>query len=125
MLLRDLGYVTSYYLQSVIDKGAYFLNRLPSQMSVYDRENNKEKMDFKSLHKKMKKEGIPSMSFSVMVGRDAQIPCQMRFISTMKLHLILGLREHRKTPEALAVRFQRIKRQNLTWIFISPMLAKK
>ena len=77
LLLRDLGYVTSYYLQSVIDKGAYFLNRLPSQMSVYDRENNKEKMDFKSLHKKMKKEGIPSMSFSVMVGRDAQIPCQM------------------------------------------------
>lgn len=77
LLLRDLGYVTSYYLQSVLDKGAYFLNRLPSQISVYDRNENKEKIDFKSLHKKMQKENMPSMSFSVLAGKEAQIPCYM------------------------------------------------
>lgn len=77
LLLRDLGYVTSYYLQSVIDKGAYFLNRLPSQMSVFDRGNNNEKIDFKTLHKEMKKENISSRNFSVIVGKGAQIPCQM------------------------------------------------
>jgi hypothetical protein len=77
LLLRDLGYVTSFYLQSVIDKGAYFLNRLPSQMSVYDQGEDKQKIDFKTLHEKMEKEKIPMKSFKVMVGKGAQIPCHM------------------------------------------------
>ena len=77
LLLRDLGYVTSFYLQSVVDKGAYFLNRLPSQMSVYDRGKNNEKIDFKNLHEWMKNEGISSKDFSVLIGKDAQIPGYM------------------------------------------------
>ncbi len=77
LLLRDLGYVTSYYLQSVVDRGAYFLNRLPSQMSVFDRDNNNEKIDFGMLHEKMQKENTSSMNLSVMIGKDAKIPGYM------------------------------------------------
>ena len=77
LLLRDLGYVTSFYMQSVVDRGAYFLNRLPSQMSVFDRDNNNKKIDFEMLHDKMQKENTSSQSFRVMIGKEAKIPGYM------------------------------------------------
>lgn len=76
LLIRDLGYITSTYLQSVIKKEAYFLNRLPSQMIVYKASDHQE-VDFEKLHKKMKRYRLPYIELDVLVGKKAQIPCRL------------------------------------------------
>ena len=77
LLIRDLGYITSSYLKSVIGQKAYFLNRLPSQMMAYDIHKNHTKVDFDKLYKKMKRHGLPYMELNVHAGKKAQIPCRL------------------------------------------------
>ncbi len=76
LLIRDLGYITSTYLKSVIDQKAYFLNRLPSQMNVYKAADG-EQVDFKKLDKKMKRHNLPFIELAVLIGKKAQIPCRL------------------------------------------------
>ena len=77
LLIRDLGYVTSTYLKTVIKEDAYFLNRLPSQISVFDREDADKEVDFGKVYKKMKKYNLPYIEQDVLVGKKAQIPCRL------------------------------------------------
>jgi len=77
LLIRDLGYITSYYMQQVIEKGAYFLNRLPANMQVFDCSNNLEKVDFEQLEKKIKRYKLPYIELDVLVGKKAQIPTRI------------------------------------------------
>ncbi len=76
LLIRDLGYVTSTYLKSVIDKEAFFLNRLPSQMNVYKAADRKL-VDFEKLEKKMKRHNLSCIELAVLIGKKAQIPCRL------------------------------------------------
>ncbi len=75
--IRDLGYVTTYYLKQVVDREAYFLNRLPAQIHVFDRNKNLEKVDFERLEKKIKRYHLPYMELEVLVGKKAKIPCRL------------------------------------------------
>lgn len=77
LLIRDLGYVTTSYLKSVIEKDAYFLNRIPSQVHVYDSKNQYEKIDFEKIYKKMKKHNLPYVELNVIMGKKARIPCRL------------------------------------------------
>jgi len=77
LLIRDLGYVTTSYLKSVIEKDAYFLNRIPSQMHVYDSKNQYKKNDFEKIYKKMKKHNLPYLELAVIMGEKARIPCRL------------------------------------------------
>lgn len=77
LLIRDLGYVTTTYLKSVINKEAYFLNRMPSQVHVYDVKNQHEKIDFEKLYKKMEKYNLPYVELDVTMGEKAKIPCRL------------------------------------------------
>jgi len=77
LLIRDLGYVTTSYLKSVIEKEGYFLNRIPSQMNVYDIENQQEKIDFERVYKKMKKYHLPYLEIDAIIGKKAKIPSRL------------------------------------------------
>lgn len=77
LLIRDLGYVTTTYLKSVIEKQGYFLNRIPSQVHVYDIENQNEKIDFEKIYKKMKKYHLPYLELDVIIGKKAKIPSRL------------------------------------------------
>ena len=77
LLIRDLGYVTTSYLKSVIEKEGYFLNRIPSQVHVYDIKNQSEKIDFEKIYKKMKKYNLPYKELDVIIGKKAKIPCRL------------------------------------------------
>jgi len=76
LLIRDLGYVTTTYLKSVVDKGAYFLNRIPSQISAYDIKTKAE-VNFNKVFKKMKRYNLPYMEMDIELGKKARIPCRM------------------------------------------------
>ena len=55
LFIRDLGYSTIGYLQTVANNKAYFLNRLSPQTEVYYANNASESVDFRKCLKKIKK----------------------------------------------------------------------
>ncbi len=77
LLIRDLGYITTTYLQAVIKQNALFLNRLPSQMFVYNCNQGNIKVGFNKLYKKMKRYNLPFIELNILAGKSAQIPCRL------------------------------------------------
>lgn len=73
--IRDLGYITPSYLERVIDRGAFFLNRLPSQVNIYTPE--KKKVTWKDIDKKLKKTGTPFLEVDVLIYRDKFLSCRL------------------------------------------------
>lgn len=73
LYIRDLGYVTSDYLEAIINKGAYFLNRLP-KINVYQLTNEGYKaLDWYELHKEMQHSGIQEKELEVYLGKNSKI----------------------------------------------------
>lgn len=57
--IRDLGYINKRYLEAIIGKGAYYLNRCGASVGVYQKGDKAyEKINFAVLKKSMKKSGI-------------------------------------------------------------------
>ena len=77
LLIRDLGYTTSTYLSKVVEKNAFFLNRLPTQMNVYEANDNNKQIDFKKIYKKLNRYNLPYIEINVFIGKKAQIPCRL------------------------------------------------
>lgn len=75
LYIRDLGYVTPIYLKSVIEKKAYFLNRMPPQANVYSLK--KKAMDWTKIDNKFKKTGIESMDTDVLIYEKELLPCRL------------------------------------------------
>ncbi len=75
LYLRDLGYVTPFYLKSIIDKKAFFLNRLPAQALV--RTASGALIDWKHLDKKFKKTSIPMLDLDVQIYEKDSVACRM------------------------------------------------
>lgn len=76
LLVRDLGYVTMKYLSGLIKKEAFFLNRLPSQINLYDPYEN-EMINLRKVYKKLKRYNLPYLELDVLIGKKAQIPCRL------------------------------------------------
>lgn len=77
LFIRDLGYATLGYLSQIIKNGAYFLNRLNPQTTVYRVEKPEEKLDFDKCQKKLKRYNLPYLEYKVFIGKKAQIPCRL------------------------------------------------
>lgn len=75
LLIRDLGYITTPYLNQIIDAEAFFLNRLPTKISVYTQEN--QKIEFSKVYKILKQNKLPYLELPVFLGKKAQIPCRL------------------------------------------------
>lgn len=75
LLLRDLGYITPTYLKAVIQKGAYFLNRMPPQINVYN--ESKESVDWKKIDRKFKKSEAHLLDIDVLIYGKEPLPCRL------------------------------------------------
>ena len=73
--IRDLGYITSNYLMGVVNKNAFFLNRLPAMAGVFTKKM--KPLDWKEMNKKMKKTQSGSMEVDVFVYEKNLIPCRL------------------------------------------------
>lgn len=70
LLLRDLGYITMAFLNGVVKKEAYYVNRLPTSFNVYHKINGKvEKLDWVGIDKTMKKNNLDHIDLSVFLGK--------------------------------------------------------
>jgi hypothetical protein len=75
LYIRDLGYVTATYLKAIIHKEAFFLNRLPPQVTVYVADS--EKIDWARIDRKLKKMKANALDIDVQIYEKEQIPCRM------------------------------------------------
>jgi hypothetical protein len=75
LYIRDLGYVTATYLKAIIQKGAFFLNRLPPQATVYSFDS--DKIDWMCIERKLKKIRTNTLDMDVQIYEKEQIPCRM------------------------------------------------
>ena len=70
LLVRDLGYVTMPYLYGVVDKEAYFLNRLPTTINVYCLKDEKYlPIDWGLIDKTFKNKKLGQMELDVMLSK--------------------------------------------------------
>jgi hypothetical protein len=79
LLLRDLGFVTQRYLQTVVEKKAYFINRMPAQLSVFQHKT-KEPINWKSLYRRIKKYDLNYLEVKVTIGKENNGPIQSRLV---------------------------------------------
>jgi hypothetical protein len=75
LYIRDLGYVTPFYLKSIIEKRAFFLNRLPAQAIV--RTSSGELIDWKQLDRKFKKTSASQLDLDVQIYEHEPVACRM------------------------------------------------
>jgi len=66
--VRDLGFVTMTYLEKVVEKKAFFLNRLHPQWKPVQHSNGK-KIDWKALYKSMEDSGNSHFETMVTIGK--------------------------------------------------------
>lgn len=75
LYVRDLGYITPTYLEAIVNKEAYFLNRLPATISVYDLKG--QLIDWKKIDRKFGKTAVSSMEMDVRVYEKAKLSCRL------------------------------------------------
>jgi len=75
LYIRDLAYATTIYLEKIIEKKAFFLNRLKTQIGVYLIGN--QELDWKNLDNKFKKSNADILDLDVLIHQDKKIPCRL------------------------------------------------
>ena len=73
--IRDLGYITPTYLSAVVDKTAFFLNRLPPNAGVFTR--GMKPIDWKKTDASFRRNALSSMAIEVLVYEKDKIPCRL------------------------------------------------
>lgn len=73
--IRDLGYITPTYLSAVVEKEAFFLNRLPPQCAVYTKP--KKPINWKKTDAYFKKHALSKLELDVLIYEKNKIPCRL------------------------------------------------
>ncbi len=81
LLIRDLGYCTMPYIRGVINKEAYFVNRLQGNTILYTlRDNNFHVFDWKKIVNKIKKHQLTSYEQEVYLSKKYKTPVRIVII---------------------------------------------
>lgn len=75
LYIRDLGYITPTYLSAVMDKEAFFLNRLPAMAGVFL--NGNKPIDWKKIDRKIRSSKLDILDLQVEVYERKKIPCRL------------------------------------------------
>ena len=78
LIIRDLGYINIPVLRAIEEKGAFYLNRLQSNVNVYELKKGKPVLlDFASLYESMKIKGLNVIEKDVIIGAKEQLKTRM------------------------------------------------
>lgn len=75
LYIRDLGYITPTYLNTIIRKGGSFLNRLPAQAVVCTLD--KKQIDWCSIDRKLNKTRASALDLDVLIYQNNPIACRL------------------------------------------------
>lgn len=73
--IRDLGYITSTYLSAIVEKKAFFLNRLPAMAGVYT--TSMKPLDWKKINSSLERANTNAMELEILLYEKHQIPCRL------------------------------------------------
>ena len=78
LVIRDLGYYAFQSFLNIIDKDAFFLSRLRPRTIVFEMKNQSlQRLDFKALYNRMKRDGQSSIYKNVFIGDAGKIPVRL------------------------------------------------
>ena len=79
LLIRDLGYIGLEVLEKVNNKGAFYLNRIKSNVTIWIRgkEGCFVALDLSKVEKHMRKSNIKTQEFSVYLGSKKKVSCRL------------------------------------------------
>lgn len=77
LLIRDLGYITPIYLQEITKKKAYFLNRMPTNYSVFMDDEGQKAINWEKIQKMMTNKKINILEFNVLLSKKHRIASRM------------------------------------------------
>lgn len=75
LYIRDLGYITPTYLKAVIQKDAFFLNRLPTIISTYTIDD--KCIVWKDIDRKFNKNKLEIMEIDVKIYEREKLSCRL------------------------------------------------
>lgn len=75
LYIRDLGYITPIYLKAVIEKQAYFLNRMPPQAVLHTLNN--ESIRWKNIKRKFEKTGANALDMDILLYEREPVKCRL------------------------------------------------
>ncbi|HRE68682.1 MAG TPA: IS4 family transposase [Cyclobacteriaceae bacterium] len=75
LYIRDLGYITPTYLKAVIEKRAYFLNRMPPQAVLHTL--RKESIRWKNIKKRFEKTGVQALDMDILLYEQGPVKCRL------------------------------------------------
>jgi hypothetical protein len=99
--IRDLGYITSTYLSAVVDKGAFFLNRLPPNAGVFT--TAMKHFDWKKTDAFFRKNSLTSMEAEVLIYENNKIPCRLIIEKVSNAEYERRLEKARKSAKSKGV----------------------
>jgi len=78
LVIRDLGYYAFDSFVNISDKGAFYISRLRPRANVYEMNNGiLERLDFKKLYAKMKKNKLSRLDKPVFIGGKEKMPVRL------------------------------------------------
>ncbi len=79
LLIRDLGYIGLDLLKMIENRGAFFLNRIKSNLNVFTKGDNNcvKLLDLAKIEKQMRKSNINTREYSVYLGNDKKVNCRL------------------------------------------------
>jgi hypothetical protein len=78
LVIRDLGYYAFDSFVNIAGKGAFYISRLRPRANVYEMNNGiLEKLDFKKLYTKMKKNKLSRLNKPVLIGGKEKMPVRL------------------------------------------------
>jgi IS4 transposase len=75
LYIRDLGYITPIYLKAVIEKQAYFLNRMPPQAVLHTLNN--ESIRWENIKRKFEKTGANALDMDILLYEREPVKCRL------------------------------------------------
>jgi hypothetical protein len=75
LIIRDLGYFSSKVINTIIDKKAFFLNRMRTLMDVFD--ENHQEVSFRKMYDHMVKYNKTRHHMKVTIGNKERIPARL------------------------------------------------
>ena len=76
LLIRDLGYVSNSYLRNIVDRQAFFLNRLPPQLGIYSTKDQSS-ISFKGIEKQFSKKNLDFLDMDVLLCSSEKIEARL------------------------------------------------
>lgn len=79
LLIRDLGYIGLEILEKIQEKGAFYLNRIRSDISIWVKKKDGSfvAIDLAKVEKQMRSSKIKTKEFSVYLGSKKRVSCRL------------------------------------------------